>query len=76
MHSVDFPPEAGKKGSFQFNSDFSGDVLITMDESDLYPEFSIPGAALESLLETMIEYKLGNIREDIAELVLRAITRP
>jgi hypothetical protein len=78
MHSVDFPPEADKKGSFHFNSDFSGDVKVTMEIPAVpgsFVEVEIPGVALTRLLETIIEYRLGNVREDIADLIIKQITK-
>ena len=78
MHSVAFPSESDKKGSFHFNSDFSGDVKVTIEIPEVpgsFVEVDIPGVAVIRLLETIIEYKLGNVREDISDIILKQITK-
>jgi len=66
-----------------FNSDFSGDVKVNlrMPEGakhpveevhgyEAYAQVSIPGEAFERLLWTMIDYKLGDLGDDVAKLIL------
>lgn len=80
MHAFDFPDKAG---TFLFNSDFSGDVRIHLrdsrgkfecttdqDREEIAAEFRVPGAALEAFLWRMIEYKLGDIGEAVAEVII------
>lgn len=80
MHSLPFPENCGMIGTFHFNSDFSGEVMICVRRDHHteheYDEFEIPGAALEHLLGELIERKLGNIGEDIMNLILGKISSP
>jgi len=79
-HSIQFPAESPVQGSFHFNSDFSGDVLICVrrehHSENEYDELSIPGVALEHFLGTMIERKLGDVGDDIMRLILGKISKP
>ena len=79
-HSLPFPKEAGVEGTFHFDGDFGGEVLICVrrehHSKHEYDEFSIPGVALEHLLGEMISRKLGNIGEDIMNLILGKISKP
>lgn len=67
MHRCEWPD---KKGSFHFNSDFSGDVIVAIEGRQ---DVLIPGEAMEWFLATMINYKLGDVSEDITIAVMKRL---
>ncbi len=79
MHSLQFPEKAGVKGAFHYNSDFSGDILISFHRPDKGPhehdEFSVPGDALKHLFLVMIEDGMQDAAEEVGQLILNKILK-